>query len=494
MNKLLWLLPLLFLGAILLPACSKKQADDKDKPLIVACEASTSPYCYYRGKDASPAVAGVDIDIIEEIAKELGRPVQYRIVTLQQVVSLVEQGKADIGVAGMTITPQRSRRVLFSAPYDVSSQVIVVPKGSGIADASMLQNARVAAQEGTTNLDLLRSSFDSEYVLPFLTQEDINQALIENRADAAVMDRLQAELLVRTTGDSFKILDKSLSEDQYGLAFGKQNTALAETANKVIDRLKKDGSIEKSRIRHFETVNQLGTGAKVEEQVEPFVLCVESSFAPFVFWDDNHLVGIDIEMAEAIAAELKRPLIIKIVPFIDVIPLVESGAADMGASGISITPERQERVLFSVPYEDGVRRILVRDDSPYKTVKDLEGKVIGAKKGTTNEAFALTLLHASTEHFDNEAQGISGLLNGVIEAYIDDESQADLAADKYIGKVRILDLDVPPEEYGFVFPKDAGEIKAVADRIITEKREKGELVKLFEKYNTRFKEIDANGI
>ena len=67
MNKLFRLLALLFLGAALLPGCSNE--DDKGKPLIVACEASTSPYCYYTGDENAP-VAGIDIDLIEEIGKK----------------------------------------------------------------------------------------------------------------------------------------------------------------------------------------------------------------------------------------------------------------------------------------------------------------------------------------------------------------------------------------------------------------------------------------
>ena len=127
MNKIFRLVAALILGAVLLPACSKSENDKK--PLIVACEAATSPYCYYTGNEANP-VAGIDVDLVEMIGKELGRPVQYRVVPFQQIFTLVSMGKADIGAAGITITPQRAERVLFSTVYDVSSQVIVVPKNS----------------------------------------------------------------------------------------------------------------------------------------------------------------------------------------------------------------------------------------------------------------------------------------------------------------------------------------------------------------------------
>ena len=493
MNKFLYLFALLILGAALLPACSKTD-DNKGKPLIVACEASTSPYCYYTGEEGKP-VAGVDIDLIEEIGKELGRPVQYKLVPFQQIFSFVSMGKADIGAAGVTITQQRAERVLFSNAYDVSSQVIVVPKNSAIAGVDELKSARVAAQEGTSDLELLRESIRPRSVVPFLTQEEVNAALIDRRADAAVMDLMQAELLVKSTGDTFKILEKPLSRDQYGLLFNKKNTSLAASANAVIEKFKASGSIQKSRSQHIEQLSILGTGAKVKEEVKPFILCVETSFAPFVFVNENRIVGVDIEMAEAIAAELKRPLQIKVVPFQEVLPLVMSGAADMGASGISITPERSELVLFSNSYEDGVRRILVREEAPFETIEDLAGKIVGAKKGTTNEEYAVEkLLAKDTFHYDNATQGIIGLMNNEIDAFVEDEAEADLAADKYLGRIRMMNVAIPADEYGFAFQIGNTEVKAAADKVIAEKRATGDLQLLFRKYNTLYKTIESNGL
>ncbi len=492
MNKIFRLFAVLLLGVALLPACSK--SGNKGKPLIVACEASTSPYCYYTGREASP-VAGIDVDLMELIGKELGRPVQYKIVPFQQIFSLVSMGKADIGMAGITITPQRAERVLFSSVYDVSSQMIVVPKGSSLTDETSLKTARVAAQEGTSDLTLLRERIKPRIVLPFLTQEEVNAALIDRRADAAVMDRMQAELLVRATGDAFKILEKPLTKDQYGLLFNKKDTELAEAANTVIEKFKVAGTLQKSKTKHLNALSGLPTGAQTKEEIKPFIVCVETSFAPFVFVDNNRIVGVDIELAEAIAAELKRPLEIRVVPFTEVIPLVMTGAADMGASGISITPERSAMVLFSKSYEDGVRRILVNDDATFEKLEDLLGKVIGAQKGTTNEDFAVNQLHArETYHYDTATLGILGLLNHEIDAYVDDEGEADLAAGKYIGRVKMLNIAIPAEQYGFVFQSGNAEAKAAADKVIDEKRANGELQALFRRYNTRYKAVESNGI
>ena len=493
MNKILCLFAVLLLGALLLPACSKTDSE-KGKPLIVACEASTSPYCYYTGQEPVP-VAGVDVDIVEAIGRELGRPVQYKVVPFQQIFTLVAMGKADIGAAGVTITPQRAERVLFSTVYDVSAQVIVVPSGSSLTGEESLKTARVAAQEGTSDLTLLRERIKPRVVLPFLTQEDVNAALIDRRADAAVMDRMQAELLVKANGDAFKILEKPLTKDQYGIFFNKKDKKLARVANSIIDKFKMAGTIQKRRGDHLNALGALPTGAKVQEEVKPFVVCLETSFAPFVFVDNNHLIGVDIDMAEAIAAELKRPLQIKIVPFTEVIPLVMTGAADMGASGISITPERSQFVLFSESYEAGVRRILVSEESKFEKIEDLNDRFVGAKKGTTNEDFAVNKLHArEVFHYDNATQGIIGLLNREIDAFVDDEGEADLAASKYIGRIRMMNVAIPAEEYGFAFRNGNSEAKAAADKVIAEKRANGDLQAMFRRYNTRFRAVETNGL
>ena len=496
MNKLFALLALLFLSAIFLPACS----DNTDKPLVVACVASSSPYCYYVGAGSSMGggglnrpVAGIDIDLIQEIGNELGRPIQYKIVPFQHIFTLVSSGEADIGAAGLTITEERAKHVLFSTVYDTSSQVAVVPEDSDITDGKTLKQVRVAAQEGTTDISFLRENVKPKLVLPFLTQEDVNDALIDGRADAAMMDLMQAEYLVKASDEEFRILDDPVCKVQYGLIFNQENPGLADAANKVIDRFKTSGELQKSREKHIKALDAFPIGAQKNNDVKPFVVCVESSFAPFVFMNRNQLVGVDIEMAEAIADELKRPIQIRIVPFSEVLPLVESGAADMGASGISITPEREKIVLFSNPYEKNVRRILVSEDSKYETIRQLNGKRIGAKRGTTNEEYAATMLHAGKlYHYDNPKQGVMGLINHEVDAYVDDEGEAELIAGKNKGKIRMLDIAIPAEEYGYAFKSDDVEVKAAADRVIDAKRRSGDLPALFRKYNSIYMTLDIN--
>ena len=497
MNKLFYLLAVLFVGIIspLMSSCSKS---DKDKPLIVACEATSSPYCYYLNTNVDPPVAGIDVDLVEEIGKALERPIQYRIVPFQNVFTLVSSGEADIGISGITITPERAKRVLFSTVYDISTQVAVVPQDSDITNEAELKEVRVAAQEGTTDLEYLRDVIKPKVVLPYLTQEDVNAALSDGRANAAVMDQLIAEILVRRTGDDFRINPKPLCKVQYGFIFNKENTRLAESANTVIEKFKTSGQLHKSREKHMEELwTHPGYGAMIEEYdgVKPFVVCLDPSFAPFAFMNRNRLAGVDIEIAEAIAKELNRPIQFRIVPFSEILPLVINGAADMGTSGISITPERSSMILFSNSYENTTRKILVKEGSKLNRISDLDGKVVGAEKGTTNEDYAVNKLHAEkTVHYDNAEEGIRGLLNNEIDAYVDDESEAEFAMDKHKGQVKMMQVVIRPEQYGFAFRLGNAEAKAAADRVIEAKRRNGDLQALFRKYTSIYKTIGLDNI
>ena len=493
MKKLFFLSAILFLGITILTSCSKK-----DKPLIVACAVSTSPYCYYVDDPHAPApVTGIDIDLINEIGKELGRPVQIKIVPFQYIFTLLSREEADIGAAGITVTPEHSDGVLVSSPYDTSSQVIVVPNGSSIKSESSLKTARVAVQEGASDITLVRETIKTEAVLPFLTLEELNTVFAKRRADAAVLDAMQAESFVKANKGKYKILGKPLSRQQYGLVFNKDETKLAAAVNKVIENFKMSGALQKSRTEHFDALNAIPPARSNEHDGKPFIVCLESSFAPFVLMNRNQLVGMDIEIAKEIARELKRPLRIKIVPFTEVLPLVESGSADMGASGISITPERKKTVLFSLPYAKTVRRVLVNTGSPYATLDDLKGKVIGAKKGTKSEDFSVGTLQAEkTVHFDNAMQGILGLLDHKIDAYVDDDGEADLASDKIASidgrRVKMLDISIPLEEYGFAFQLDNTEAKAAADNVIETKRLRGEINALSRMYMSIYMTLDLD--
>ena len=135
---ILLLVSFMVLGAAV--GCSKKENE-----LILVTEAGFAPYEYYEdGK-----IVGVDIDIANEIAKELGKKLVIKDVSFDFVINEVKSGKADFAAAGISITPERMEEVDFTNEYTVSNQVVVVKKGSNIKDFKDIKNKKIAVQLGT---------------------------------------------------------------------------------------------------------------------------------------------------------------------------------------------------------------------------------------------------------------------------------------------------------------------------------------------------------
>ena len=118
------------------------------------------------------------------------------------------------------------------------------------------------------------------------------------------------------------------------------------------------------------------------------VLVTEAGFAPYEYYDDGQIKGVDIEIAKEIAKELGKKLVIKDVSFDFVINEVKSGKADFAAAGISITPERSKEVDFTIEYTISNQVVVVKKDSDIKTFDDIKNKKIAVQLGTVADLYA----------------------------------------------------------------------------------------------------------
>ena len=118
-------------------------------------------------------------------------------------------------------------------------------------------------------------------------------------------------------------------------------------------------------------------------------MATNAAFPPYEMPDDaGGYEGIDIEIAEAIAAKLGLELVIDDMDFSSVITAVQTGKADMAMAGLTVNEERKQNVDFTEPYATGVQVIIVTEDSEIQSVDDLEGKMIGTQEGTTGTSTA----------------------------------------------------------------------------------------------------------
>lgn len=127
-----------------------------------------------------------------------------------------------------------------------------------------------------------------------------------------------------------------------------------------------------------------GCGKKDDE----LVMVTEAGFAPYEFYDNQQIVGVDVEIGKEIAASMGKKLVVKDVAFDFVINEVKSGKADFGAAGMSITDERKKQVDFTVEYTVSNQVVVVRKDSSITTFDDIKDKKIVVQLGTVADGYA----------------------------------------------------------------------------------------------------------
>lgn len=217
-----------------------------------------------------------------------------------------------------------------------------------------------------------------------------------------------------------------------------------------------------------------GEPAKDQEAKEKLVMGTNPAFPPYEFVDDNgDIVGIDAEIADAIADKLGLELEIKDMEFDSLVPAVQAGSIDVALAGMSVTPERLESVDFSESYATGIQVIIVPEGSDIKTVDDLDGRMIGVQSGTTGDIYCTD--DYGQEHikqFPNGSLAVAALQNGQVECVVIDNEPAKNFVATNEG-LKILDTEYTLEEYAAAISKDNPE--------------------LLEKFNTALKELQADG-
>ena len=233
---------ILFIFIILFfSACTR----DKNE-LIMVTEAGFTPYEYYENGE----IVGVDIDIAREIANELGKKLVIKDIDFHSIINEVKTGKADFGAAGISYSDERAKEVDFSINYAVSKQVVIVNDNSNIK-IDDLENKKIAVQLGSIADTYVTEKYKNAEIVRQKKYLAAIEDLKTKKVDCVVMDELPAnEILNSNSG--LKILEGSLTNDSYGMIVKKGNKELLDAINKVLNKLKNDGTIDKYIINHIE--------------------------------------------------------------------------------------------------------------------------------------------------------------------------------------------------------------------------------------------------
>ena len=177
------------------------------------------------------------------------------------------------------------------------------------------------------------------------------------------------------------------------------------------------------------SVSLVACGGKKEEEKKAeedktLVMATNAEFPPYEYYEGEEVVGIDVDIAKAVAEELGMELKIEDMAFDSVIPAVSSGKADIALAGLTVTDERKENLNFTDTYAKATQVIIVKEDSAIAGPDDLEGKKIGVQLGTTGDLYASDIKDAEVEQYNKGFEAVQATMQGKIDAVIIDSEPA----------------------------------------------------------------------
>ena len=211
----------------------------KSGVLTMATNAYFPPYEYYEGD----SIVGIDAEIAQAVADKLGLTLEIEDMEFDSIITAVTAGKADMGLAGMTVTEERKQNVNFSDSYATGVQVVIVPEDSDIASIDDLYGKKIGVQLSTTGDIYCVDDFGAENVEEYNKGNDAVMALVSGKVDAVVIDNEPAKSYV-AANEGLKILDTDYVTEEYAAAINKENTELLEAINGALDELKADGTLD----------------------------------------------------------------------------------------------------------------------------------------------------------------------------------------------------------------------------------------------------------
>ena len=215
-------------------------------------------------------------------------------------------------------------------------------------------------------------------------------------------------------------------------------------------------------------------------------MATNAYFPPYEYYEGETIIGIDAEIAAAIAEKLGLELEIVDMQFDSIISSVNAGSADMGLAGMTVTPERQEEVDFSISYASGVQSIIVKEGSPITTVDDLyaEGAAykVGVQLGTTGDIYSTDDFGEElVTQYTNGNEAVAALLGGDVDCVIIDNEPAKAFVAANEGLV-ILDTEYAIEDYAICFAKNNSALRDKDDGALKELIADGTVQAIIDKY------------
>lgn len=219
-------------------------------------------------------------------------------------------------------------------------------------------------------------------------------------------------------------------------------------------------------------------------------MSTNAAFPPYEMTDDNgNCVGIDIEVAEAIADKLGLELQVDDMDFDAALLAAQTGKSDMVMAGVTVTEERQTVMDFSNTYATGIQVVIVPEDSDIASIEDMTGKMIGVQRGTTGDLYCSASVEdggfgeENVTPYDNGLTAVQALLNGQVDCVVIDNAPAQEFVEANPG-LKILDTEYANEDYAIGVAKGNTALLDAINGALEELQADGTVQSIVDKYIT----------
>ena len=317
--------------------------------LKIATDNETVPFSYV--KDGR--TIGYDIDIIVRFCKAYGYRPEIVNMNFSALIPAVQSSRCNIGVGGITITPERAESVNFTDPIYFGGALLLVKKSPEELSSSASQPnlKRIGVQTGTTNAQIAAAHFPTAVIDYFETIPDMLIALRNGKVDALCAPIPTTRFLMMENKD-IMILGEPLTDVETAPIFPKTEAGrkLCDEYSEFIKPLWEDGTLKALDEKWFSPDDNKRTMKDYSSLPAPngtLKMAADISLIPFAFIKDNRIVGYDVELAAMFCEKYGYGLEVMPMSFGAIIPAVQSGKCDFAACTIAHTEERAESVLFS---------------------------------------------------------------------------------------------------------------------------------------------------
>ncbi|ABK61122.1 ABC transporter substrate-binding protein [Clostridium novyi] len=263
MKKIMSILLVIIMGIVSLTGCGSKGASTTNSSsdsslasvknsgkLLVGLDDGYPPMEF---RDEKNNLVGFDIDLAKEIGKKLGVKVEFITTEFSGILLGLQSKKFDTIIAGFTMTDERKKSLNFTEPYVLGGQIIAVKKGNNsIKKLSDLKEKVIGCQMGSAGQITAESKLkDIKELRKYGKITEAFSDMSIGRIDAVIMDAQVGGYYISKKPGQFEVLDEMVSKEPMGIAFRMGDNALKDEVQKIINELKKDGTLSKLSVKWF---------------------------------------------------------------------------------------------------------------------------------------------------------------------------------------------------------------------------------------------------